>query len=580
VEISSVTGGSVALSGPIADTGLGIRIDGNSGGTFTLSGTSKVVNTGASPAVTLSSNTGATIAFTGGGLDIDVTTASGFSATGGGTVTVEGAGNSVAATTGTPVTIENTTIGANGVSFVRVAADGGVNGIVVDDTGAGPFAVTGTGTTDGSGGTLTNLTSDAVVLNATGEVTLANMVIGDPAAVAGEAPDPTNFVWGAGISATDVTGSPGLTITNVLISRTASHGVEGVRLTGLAVSNSEILNAGDAISEDAMRFGEGGPDGLFGTATVTNTVLDGYVGSGIQIDNSSGSVELTVSGATIGNNQTGISGGGIGQDGLRLIPRGTSTFAIRVDGGTSFTDNQGEAIFSGPRSSASLDLLVDGVSVDDVESLGGSIGVFADDTSNSRVQVTNSTFEYVAGSAIWLQASGSSTIDGTLVSNTVGTAALPASGALAGAAIRLRQPGTGQVRHHVESNVLHSQSEEGIESINSESGGAGDIDSHIVIINNTVTAPETAGFPGIYIEAGNDHGLCADVTGNTSAGPAFAEGIEVLQSGASVFEVVGLGVLAVDAYLAGANTSTAASLGGTFTASPGACTAPLPPTVP
>ncbi|HEX6910241.1 MAG TPA: Ig-like domain-containing protein, partial [Longimicrobium sp.] len=118
VSLRNRTGGSVALSGNLADTGAGMLVQGNSAGTFSFTGGSKTFNTGANTAVGLVNNTGASIAFQGGGLAITTTSGAGFSATGGGTITVTGAGNTVNTTGGSGVNIQNTTIGGSGVNLL------------------------------------------------------------------------------------------------------------------------------------------------------------------------------------------------------------------------------------------------------------------------------------------------------------------------------------------------------------------------------------------------------------------------------------------------------------------------------
>ena len=75
-EAVDITGrsGNTTLSGNITGTGgTGVNVANNTAGTTTFSGTTKTLNTGTNAAVTLSSNTGHTINFTGGGLDIDTT---------------------------------------------------------------------------------------------------------------------------------------------------------------------------------------------------------------------------------------------------------------------------------------------------------------------------------------------------------------------------------------------------------------------------------------------------------------------------------------------------------------------------
>jgi len=164
-EIQNKTGGAVTLSGPLNSTGTGIRAVNNSGGTtITFSGASKVVNTGTDAAVTLSSNTGATINFANGGLDIDTTSGTGFSATSGGTVNVTGAGNTID-TAGTAVNIINTLVGGSGVSFASTTSTGGADGIRLTNVGAGAFTT--------NGGSLTNQTDRGVdVSGGSGNITI------------------------------------------------------------------------------------------------------------------------------------------------------------------------------------------------------------------------------------------------------------------------------------------------------------------------------------------------------------------------------------------------------------------------
>jgi hypothetical protein len=589
-DISAPSGAGVLASGVTDGTLSGVTITNTGGpgidistssGTFDLSSVT-VLNTGTGAGVVLSGNPGATIDFTGGGLDIDVTSGAGFAATGGGTVTVQGAGNSVLSTTGTAVNIASTTIGAAGVSFLRVDADGATNGIVVDNTGAGAFSVTGTATTGGSGGTITNTTGDGVVLNATGPVSLANMIIGDPAASAGQAPDASNLIAGDGISATDVTGAPGLTLNNVLVSRTADHGIDGTRVTGLTLTNSSFLNNGDGAGDDALHFGaSGGPDGLFGTATIGNTVVDGFARAGLAVHNATGALSLTVSGGTFANNQTGIAAG-VGTQGIWLSPAGTASITASVTGTSSFSGLLGEGVSGTPSGTASLDLTVTGGSFNGTQSGGGAISVTGGGTSSTRVGVTNNTILNAAGSAIFLVESAGSTLDATVTNNTVGTLGSPGSGAQAGNGISLIHAGTGLSRFLADGNALNSHDAAGIFSLNLETGVSAGVDSHVILTNNTVAAPENAApLGGIQMSTSGDHELCTQVTGNTSAGSAGATGIEVQQAGASIFQLRSSSAGTVDVVLAADNTSTAATLGGTFAAvAAGSCATPTAPSTP
>jgi hypothetical protein len=164
ISVTGISGGTVGFSGTLSLTGSGVSVGSNTGGTVSFTGTSKSISTGTNPAVSLTSNTGATVQFAGGALALATTSGAGFTATGGGTVSVTGADNTVSSTTGTAVTLTGVGTGAPGITFRSVSADGAPNGIAVSGVTGSGLAVTGSGTTGGSGGTLQNTTNHAVSL--------------------------------------------------------------------------------------------------------------------------------------------------------------------------------------------------------------------------------------------------------------------------------------------------------------------------------------------------------------------------------------------------------------------------------
>ncbi|MCA8996398.1 MAG: cadherin-like domain-containing protein [Planctomycetaceae bacterium] len=123
-------------------------------------------------------NAGMTITFSGT-LNISSLTNDGFTATKGGTVNVTGSKHTVATTSGTAVTIADTTIGAGGVTFQSISANGAASGIVLANTGAGKFTVTGDGTlaNNDSGGVIQNTTSHGISLTNANNVTLQSIRI-------------------------------------------------------------------------------------------------------------------------------------------------------------------------------------------------------------------------------------------------------------------------------------------------------------------------------------------------------------------------------------------------------------------
>ncbi len=92
--------------------------------------------------------------------DVTVTGGTALSLTTSGTVTATGTDNDLAATTGVALNVNAVTIGAGGMTFKSIAASGGANGIVLNNTGAGGLTVTGdaAAANNGSGGVIQNST--------------------------------------------------------------------------------------------------------------------------------------------------------------------------------------------------------------------------------------------------------------------------------------------------------------------------------------------------------------------------------------------------------------------------------------
>ena len=153
VSILNKTGGGVSFSptASITDTGTGVEVNMNSGGTYNLLGNFDLETAGVD-AVTVTNNTGANITF--GTLDIETTTGRGFVASGGGTIGVN-AGSSITTTTGTAVDMNGVTLANTGVTFDSINTNGATNGVVLNNIdGAGSFTV--------NGGTITSSTASAI----------------------------------------------------------------------------------------------------------------------------------------------------------------------------------------------------------------------------------------------------------------------------------------------------------------------------------------------------------------------------------------------------------------------------------
>ncbi len=183
-SISNATGTDFVVSGANAtvtyagtitdDVGPLVQVTNTTGGTKTFSGAITDGNDGDGSGISLTTNTGATINFQGG-LLLSTGANPAFTATGGGTVNVcdenpcnpSATGllvNTLTTTTATALNVANTTIGASGLEFRAISANGATSGIILNTTGAlGGLSVKGSGAA-GSGGTIQNSTGPGISL--------------------------------------------------------------------------------------------------------------------------------------------------------------------------------------------------------------------------------------------------------------------------------------------------------------------------------------------------------------------------------------------------------------------------------
>ncbi len=409
VEVTTHTGGTVDFNGFIDDNGFGIRLENNVGSILRFDG----------------------------GMDIDTSAASGteegFQATGGGTVHVTGSNDvDTSLATGVAVNIAGgTTIGSDDVTFRNVSANGSANGIVLNGTGStGAFEVTGTGTTDGTGGTIQSTTGDAVsVNNVRGGFTLRNMVLGDGTATLGQPKDATNNIGGDGI---DLVSVDDVVFTNMRIARTNNHGIDGTDVTNFAISNSEIYNAGNDNGDSGISFEGVGFNNLDGTATVSNTTVDAAVEFGMRVQNSSGTLALTITGSRFsGTANTGSLM--FGEDGLQIEVLGTAQTTASIGGSSTFLNLESDGIMgtTSGNSGAILNITIDGntftgfdngapnMRSDNAIELNATGGTSLANGPRLRYTINGNQMNSSSNSAILIGANDFTQVDGRITGNTI-----------------------------------------------------------------------------------------------------------------------------------------------------------------
>ncbi|MBR1266842.1 cadherin domain-containing protein [Bradyrhizobium sp. AUGA SZCCT0222] len=412
VNIQDHSTGAVTLSGNLTHTGAGagIVLDDNSSN-FTFSGATLNLNTGSSTAINITDQTNSTVLFSGATVNIDTTTGAGiniggtnnngnfnitggtltidatgagngFAATGGGTVNITGANNHIATVGGTALNITSTTIGASNVTFHDISANGGTNGIVLNNTGSsGGLTVTGTGSTDGTGGTIQNTTGRGASFINTSNVSLSNMNLTNAGTSDLDADNSglstgDNLATNAAIHLQTVTNA---TIDNVNISGGAEQGINGNTVANFNLSNSSISNVGNAADEDGIHFFN-----MSGTSAITNTTITGSFDDHLNLQTQSGNLDLTISGGSVSASTQG--------SGYLFGIRGTTVANINIDGASS-TNN-----FSGGIVADAFDSSTMNLRVNNSTSSGNNdqLSVSAGDSSSVDLEATGNTLSSVA----------------------------------------------------------------------------------------------------------------------------------------------------------------------------------------
>jgi hypothetical protein len=267
VHVRNITGGSINLNGNINDAGLGILLNDNGAGSVNFTGQ----------------------------LALNTTTNPGFRAFNGGTITATGTGSSITTTSGRAIEINNVTIGGANFNVQSVTQSAGPNAILLNNTGAGSFRINGVGTTVASGGTLSGITQEAILLT-----------------------DTTNAYFN------------GLNVSNI-----THEAIKGVRVNGLTVSNGSFNNVGsvDAQADDDVfgfdRLGQG-DNGLFGTALFQNLSISNVHERAIDITNEGGNnLDLDIINVSVDDNDDAQ-----GEDAIKVQSRGSINTDVLLMGGT------------------------------------------------------------------------------------------------------------------------------------------------------------------------------------------------------------------------------------------------------
>ncbi|MGQ0800600.1 MAG: Ig-like domain-containing protein [Pseudomarimonas sp.] len=479
IEISAGTSGNVTFSGELSCAACGnafsggILVTNRSGGTYTFSGSSKALTTGIRNGVDLTSNTGATINFSGGGLAVTTTSGTGFNATGGGTVSVQGTANTLATSTGTALSVANTNIGASGLNFRSISANGGTNGIVLNTTGgAGGLTVSGNsgGLCGGSVGSGPPATAAAVVAPVVADCTGGTI----------------QNTSGPGLV---LTNTSAVSLTRMRIINSGDDGIQGTNVTGFSLISSLLDNNGNAINESGMDFGDTTsitPDGLHGTGGITNSTVQNSYYNGLSIRNNGGTALTSF--AVTGSQFRANAANGDANDNLFIEAGGTANMAMAVSG-SLFASTEGDHIQAAALNAGSVNVgitnntltgghstpLGQGITINAATGVafGGWTGRIDYDVNGNNITgaVSNGVSAVLGTSAV------SAVFDGFIRNNVIGTSGVALSCSTQGAGAYVDSRGNGTHNASVTGNTIRQCSDRGILS------EAGDGDS---VLNLTI----------------------------------------------------------------------------------------------
>ena len=454
VDIQNRTGGTIVFNGPIIDTGQGVFLNANSGTIITFNG-GVALSTGANP---------------------------GFTATGGGTVSATQNNttivNTITTTTGTALNVASTTIAASGLTFRSISADGAARGIVLNTTGAaGGLTVTGNG---GSCTPGTPTCTGGRIQNGTG---------GD---------DSSSTPAGTGIV---LNSTRSVSLSLMRIDNHTNYAIRGTSVDGFSLASSLVdgangTNVATPFNDGSLVFfgATGVSSGMTGTSSITNSTIQGGFQRNIAIDNSIGSLNLTVSGNTIRRTSDAA-----GDDGFFLEADTTANVTLSVTNNT-FARHGGDHINVTMVNNAVVDVTITGNTLH-----GNYTGT---PEGNHPIGLGQGIFLFGAA------------FNGTVTYNVSnnGTVAVPFRGNRQGGAIHVNKgSGTGTFSGRIENNVIGDPAVVGsgsAEAFGIIVGARGAGGSHTTLINNNQVRQYFD--RGIVLQAGEGSAaLNANVTNNT-----------------------------------------------------------------
>ncbi|HKS28614.1 MAG TPA: Ig-like domain-containing protein, partial [Pyrinomonadaceae bacterium] len=428
----------------------------------------------------------------------------GVSLTGGGTVTSSGV-NTLATSTGIALNVVGTTIGAGGLNFRSISANGAPSGIILNNTGStGGLTVTGNSA---------GICGGQVTTNATG--TLATVTPPNTADCTGGTIQATT---GASILLTDTMNT---SLTRMRILNSGTDGINANNINGFSLNSSYISDSGGALTDKGIEIGN------FTTGTAVNgsiSIADSTIGpsphDNIAVGIGSGTSSWSITGSTVT--------GSAANSGINMEVRNAATISSLSMTGNSVSGNFSNGFQIAPAAGATGSITA---TIQNNSFSNNFIGVNVNKagTATTTYKVLNNTFMGHQGQPINVfTAAGAGTtgiIHARVTGNVIGNAGVAGSGSATGIGIRINVNGGADAAMVVDANtVRQTPNGRGIEIVGRNGNGGLDV----TVTNNDVDtqAPAGSSLAAIFVQS-NCATTCntvrTDVRNNTVPAGAAAD---------------------------------------------------------
>jgi uncharacterized repeat protein (TIGR01451 family) len=456
--------------------------------------------------------------------------------------------------TRTPLNIQLTSVSATG--------SGHANGIRLANTSAtgspGGFRVLG------NGGTCTNAT---------------------PTCTGGQIATTTGADGATGGSGVRLDDADSVVLTRMRLNDHPNYAIRGNNVVGFTLNTSVIhgtngTNEGNPHNESSIYF-----TGLTGSSSIVNSDVRGGRLDNLRIDNSSGTLPLTISGSTFRDTSAAV-----GSDNIFIEADTSATINISVTGST-FAATGGDHFNFSLLNNAIGNVTFTGNTLTGGHAIGLGQGIFifgAAWDGSCRYNISSNTMSGTRqGHAIHTnKGSGTGSMEGTISGNVIGVSGVAESGASESSGVTVASRGSGGLHTAVVSNnTIRQYDEFGINLEVGEDGGVADNANagatsgpaaalNVTVTGNLVEQPGPNALHGIHLNSGilpGDNNLtCADIGGagalannvpNSAVEAAGGADIRPRQRQATRVNLPGYGGTpfdnaAVNAYIAGRNTTT------------------------